>query len=79
MSVHFLQASRMGRLTTVLGPDVLVLQRFNGTERLNDLFDWDVDCLAAQPDIGFAALIGTHAYTSYSYGTSSEAGDGDAC
>jgi len=57
----FSQAFRMGRLSTVLGPDVLVLQRFYGSERLNDLFDWQVDCLASVADLDFDALIGTHA------------------
>lgn len=58
------QVSRMGRLSTVLGPDVLVLRRFEGAERLNDLFEWTVDCLAVQADIDFDALIGTHATVS---------------
>ncbi len=57
----FSQAFRMGRLSTVLGPDVLVLQRFSGSERLNDLFDWQVDCLASVADLDFDALIGTRA------------------
>ncbi|MBL8562619.1 MAG: type VI secretion system tip protein VgrG [Gemmobacter sp.] len=61
MAAFFSQFSRMGRLSTVLGQDVLVLQRFDGTERLNDLYEWSVDCLAAQPDVDFDALIGTHA------------------
>ncbi len=61
MNTFFSQSSRMGRLSTALGPDVLVLQRFEGTERHNDLYEWSVDCLAAQPDVDFDALIGTHA------------------
>ncbi len=61
MTAFFSQSSRMGRLSTALGPDVLVLQRFEGAERLNDLYDWSVDCLAAEPDVDFDALIGTHA------------------
>ncbi|PTV93954.1 type VI secretion system secreted protein VgrG [Rhodobacter aestuarii] len=51
----------MGRLSTVLGQDVLVLQRFSGVERMSDLFDFTVDCLAASSDIDFDALIGPHA------------------
>ena len=51
----------MGRLSTALGPDVLVLQRFAGQEAMSALFDWTVDCLASTPDIDFDALIGTHA------------------
>lgn len=61
MNSPFSQSARMGRLTTSLGRDVLVLTQFEGTERLNDLFDWQVSCLAATPDIDFDALIGTHA------------------
>jgi type VI secretion system secreted protein VgrG len=63
----FSQVSRMGRLTTALGPDVLVLQRFGGTERMNGLFDWQVDCLAATAEIDFDALIGTHASVTLQY------------
>jgi type VI secretion system secreted protein VgrG len=55
------QASRMGRLATVLGKDVLVLQRFAGREAMSALFDWQVDCLATASEIDFDALIGTHA------------------
>ncbi|PYF07473.1 late control gene D protein (GPD) [Rhodobacter viridis] len=58
---HFSQGARMGQLTTGPGEDVPVLQRFSGTERLNALFDWRVDCLAIQPDLDFDALLGTHA------------------
>jgi type VI secretion system secreted protein VgrG len=51
----------MGRLSTVLGKDVLVLQRFAGREAMSALFDWQVDCLATASEIDFDALIGTHA------------------
>ncbi|MDD7971408.1 type VI secretion system Vgr family protein [Roseinatronobacter alkalisoli] len=61
MNKAFSQVFRMGQLTTSLGPDVLALMRFEGVERLNDLFDWQVECLAANDDIDFDALIGTHA------------------
>lgn len=61
MNKPFSQDFRMGQLSTSLGPDVLALMRFEGTERLNDLFDWQVDCLAGTDDIDFDALIGTHA------------------
>jgi len=61
MNKAFSQAARMGRLSTGLGPDMLVLMRFEGTERMNDLFDWHVSCLAADDNLDFDALIGTHA------------------
>ncbi|WP_280522632.1 contractile injection system protein, VgrG/Pvc8 family [Celeribacter ethanolicus] len=57
----FSQTSRMGRLTTALGEDVLVLMRFEGEERVNGVFSYHVDCLAAADDIDFDALLGTHA------------------
>jgi len=61
MNKSFSQDFRMGQLLTDLGPDVLALMRFEGSERLNDLFDWQVDCLAATDEIDFDTLIGTHA------------------
>lgn len=61
MNTAFRQDMRMGRLNTALGKDVLVLQRFEGTDRLNGLFDYSVKCLGASSDIDFDALIGTHA------------------
>ncbi|MGH1367776.1 MAG: type VI secretion system Vgr family protein [Maritimibacter sp.] len=61
MNAHFSQAARMGRLSTVLGADQLVLRRFEGDEHLSGLFDYKVECLAAISDVDFDALIGTHA------------------
>jgi type VI secretion system secreted protein VgrG len=57
----FSQSSRMGRLSTALGEDVLVLQRFEGCDFLNGNFEYRVACLAGSPDIDFDALLGTHA------------------
>ncbi|OLS51926.1 type VI secretion system Vgr family protein [Rhodovulum sulfidophilum] len=61
MSGFFRQDARMGRISTVLGQDVLVLRRFEGTDHLNALFDYSADCLAASADVDFDRLIGTHA------------------
>lgn len=61
MNAPFLQGSRAGRLSTVLGDDVLVLLRFEGEDRLSDLFDYEVECLSASAEIDFDALVGTHA------------------
>ncbi|ARC90639.1 type VI secretion system Vgr family protein [Rhodovulum sp. MB263] len=61
MSGFFRQDARMGRISTVLGQDVLVLRRFEGVDHLNALFDYSADCLAASADIDFDRLIGTHA------------------
>lgn len=61
MNAPFKQTDRAGRLTTALGPDVLVLTRFDGSDRMNDLFEYRVEALAPGPDVDFDTLIGTHA------------------
>ena len=61
MNSQFRQDARLGRLATVLGENVLVLVQFAGTEAVSSLLDYQVDCLSADPDIDFDALIGTHA------------------
>ncbi len=61
MDTSFRQAGRLGRLTTALGPDALVLLRFEGVDHLNDLFDYRVEALATRSDLDFDALVGTHA------------------
>ena len=55
------QAGRLGKLHTSLGPDVLVLLRFNGTDHMNGLYNYQVEALSAQRGIDFDALLGTHA------------------
>lgn len=55
------QDLRMGKLSTVLGKDVLVLQRFEGTDRMNALFDYRVACLTETETVDFDQLLGTHA------------------
>ncbi len=61
MNAPFTQDTRPGRLSTILGKDELVLTGFEGRERLNDLFDFEVSCIAAASDVDFDSLIGTHA------------------
>ena len=61
MNKPFSQTARMGRLSTALGKDALVLMRFEGVERLNGLFDFHVDCLGTSDHLDFDALIGTPA------------------
>ena len=46
MNAPFKQADRLGRLTTVLGPDALALLRFDGSDYMNDLFEYRVEALA---------------------------------
>ena len=61
MNVFFQQSTRLGRLTTVLGADQLVLLRFTGEEHVNSLFEYRVEALSRNDDIDFDDLIGTHA------------------
>lgn len=61
MNAPFSQTERLGRLTTELGPDVLSLLRFDGSDHLNDLFEYRVEALAIREDLDFDALVGTHA------------------
>ena len=61
MNAPFKQTERLGRLTTELGPDVLALLRFDGSDHLNDLFEYRVEALATRDDLDFDALVGTHA------------------
>lgn len=61
MNAPFKQTERLGRLTTELGPDVLALLRFDGSDHLNDLFEYRVAALATRDDLDFDALVGTHA------------------
>ncbi|WP_298359477.1 type VI secretion system Vgr family protein [uncultured Litoreibacter sp.] len=61
MNAIFTQETRLGKLTTVLGKDVLVLLRFTGRDHVNDLFEYKVQCLSTAPNIDFNKIIGTHA------------------
>ena len=61
MNAPFKQAERLGRLTTELGDDTLALLRFDGTEYLNDLFEYRIEALSTRDDLDFDGLIGTHA------------------
>ncbi|MFM2390048.1 MAG: hypothetical protein RLZZ437_1603 [Pseudomonadota bacterium] len=64
LSNIFKQANRLGQLSTVLGENVLVLLRFEGTDYMNDLFCYRVEALSTDPDISLGDLIGTHACVS---------------
>jgi type VI secretion system secreted protein VgrG len=52
------QDSRVGKFTTPLGEDVLVLVRFDGTEGLSELFEYRFECLSEDPDLDFDKAIG---------------------
>ena len=61
MADAFSQTARLGRLTTVLGENTLVLLRIDGTDFLSALFDYTVECLSEKHDLAFDDLLGTHA------------------
>lgn len=61
MNMPFLQAGRLGRLNTVLGPNELVILRFFGADYMNALFEYEVEALATTSGVDFDALLGTHA------------------
>ena len=43
MNAPFSQVDRLGRLNTVLGEDALALLRFDGSDHMNELFEYRVD------------------------------------
>ncbi len=61
MNAPFKQDMRLGRLTTALGKDTLVLLRFSGTDHVNDLYEYKVEALSTEANLDFDGLIGTHA------------------
>lgn len=52
------QDGRIGKLTTPLGQDKLLLHRFDGSEGLSELFEYRVEALSSDMDIDFTAAIG---------------------
>ena len=61
MSTVFKQAGRLGKLHTTFDFDVLVLLRFTGTDKMNALYEFQIEALSDNPAIDFDALVGTHA------------------
>ena len=61
MNAPFKQDNRLGKLFTALGKDVLVLLRFDGSDHVNGLFEYNVETISALQNIDFDQLIGTHA------------------
>jgi len=61
MNAIFSQDDRLGKLSTALGKDKLVLLRFSGTDYVNDLFEYHVEALSTEGNIAFDDLIGTSA------------------
>ncbi|MBM7068834.1 type VI secretion system Vgr family protein [Actibacterium sp. 188UL27-1] len=60
MALNISQQGRLGILHTPLGPDKLGLLRFDGTDAINDLFEYRIEAISDDPDIDFDALIGHH-------------------
>lgn len=60
MASEPIHGNRIGKLTTPLGEDVLLLTRFDGTETLSELFEFDVHAIASRDDIDFDELLGRH-------------------
>jgi type VI secretion system secreted protein VgrG len=53
------QAQRLIKVTTPLGPDALLLESFNGTEAVSELFHFQLDLLAAgAEEVPFDKLLG---------------------
>ncbi len=61
MNLPFRQDTRRGRLSTVLGPGVLVLLRLQGRHRLNGEAAFRVEALSADGGLDLDALVGTEA------------------
>ncbi|MEO1240193.1 MAG: type VI secretion system tip protein VgrG, partial [Pseudomonadota bacterium] len=60
MAISISQQGRLGILHTPLGPDKLGLVRFDGTDAINDLFEYRIEAISDDPDIDFDSLIGHH-------------------
>lgn len=54
------QTYREFAVSTVLGPDVLVLQAMTAVERISDLFEFDLDLLTARQTVDMDSLLGTN-------------------
>jgi type VI secretion system secreted protein VgrG len=54
----FTQDNRQISITTPLGPDVLLFRSMNATERLSDLFEYQVELQSTNKNIPFASIVG---------------------
>jgi len=67
------QNNRVGRLATAMGPDVLALVQFRGSEALSEPFLFQVDAISENPNIDFDGAIGKPAsVTLMTYGKQRE-------
>ncbi|MBM2575330.1 type VI secretion system tip protein VgrG [Jannaschia sp. Os4] len=79
MNAIFSQAGRRGRLSTVLGEDVLVLLRMDGSEELSGDFAWRVEALCVEGGLDLEPLLGTHATVEIETGAGVRPFDGIVC
>ena len=79
MNNAFSQQARQGRLSTVLGPDVLVLLRMDGVEEISGDFEWRIEALSDQPGLDLHGLLGTHATVEIDHTQGTRAFDGIVC
>ncbi len=79
MNKLFSQQARQGRLFTVLGTDVLVLLRMDGSEELSGDFEWRVEALSDQPGLDLHGLLGTHATVEIDHANGTRPFDGIVC
>ena len=59
------QDTRLGRLTTPLGQDVLVLVKFDGEETVGKLFEFRIEALSDERDVDFDGAIGQNCTVTY--------------
>ena len=59
------QANRVIRVDTPLGPDKLLLHRLNGEEQLSQLFEYHLDLLSSDPNIPIESLLGQNITVHY--------------
>ncbi len=55
------QVMRAAQVITALGRDALQLRQFNGTDHVDDLFEYEVEAQCADTDAKLDSLLGTHA------------------
>ncbi|SON55875.1 putative type VI secretion system protein VgrGA [Hartmannibacter diazotrophicus] len=60
MASRMRQENQFARLTTQLGPNDFVVVRFDGTEGLNELFEFRIEALCEKENFDFDKLIGTN-------------------
>lgn len=60
MVERLIQSDRFAKLNTPLGDDVVVLSTLQGTERISDHFDWQIECLlnSGESEIDPSKIIG---------------------